>query len=72
MDTDSPAYSGASIVAVEGRLDLNPILVEGWDRFIIVFPADSGIEPLYVVFSSPYEGRGEAQRARFQPRRDWR
>jgi len=56
VDTDSPAYSGVSIVPVEGRLDLNPILVEGWDRFIIVFPADSGIEPLYVVFSSPYEG----------------
>ncbi|WP_239065535.1 S-type pyocin domain-containing protein [Pseudomonas fluorescens] len=56
VDTDSPAYSGVSIVPVEGRLDLNPILVEGWDRFIIVFPADSGIEPLYVVFSSPYDG----------------
>ncbi|MGY3640036.1 S-type pyocin domain-containing protein [Pseudomonas sp. PK-RTE-24] len=58
-DTDSPAYSGASIFPVEGLLDLNPILVEGWDRFIIVFPADSGIEPLYVVFSSPYEGATE-------------
>ncbi|WP_332767817.1 S-type pyocin domain-containing protein [Pseudomonas koreensis] len=61
--TESPAvniepadYSGATIVAVAGRLDLNPVLVEGWDRFIIVFPADSGIAPLYVVFSSPYEG----------------
>ena len=59
VDTGSPAYSGASVVAVEGRLDLNPILIEGWDRFIIVFPDDSGIEPLYVVFSSPYEGATE-------------
>jgi len=59
VDTGSPAYSGASVVPVEGRLDLNPILIEGWDRFIIVFPADSGIEPLYVVFSSPYEGATE-------------
>lgn len=59
VDTGSPAYSGASVVAVEGRLDLNPILIEGWDRFIIVFPADSGIEPLYVVFSNPYEGATE-------------
>ncbi|MBC3206331.1 S-type pyocin domain-containing protein [Pseudomonas sp. SWRI111] len=56
VDTDSPAYSGAPIVPLEGRLDLNPILVEGWERFIIVFPDDSGIAPLYVVFSDPYEG----------------
>ncbi|TDK57580.1 colicin transporter [Pseudomonas moraviensis] len=70
VDTDSPAYSGASLVPVEGRLDLNPILVEGWDRFIIVFPADSGIEPLYVVFSSPYEGatvRGKYSGRYFNP-----
>jgi hypothetical protein len=56
VDTDSPAYTGAPIVPIEGRLDLNPILVEGWERFIIVFPDDSGIAPLYVVFSSPYAG----------------
>lgn len=55
-ETDSPAYSGAPIIPIEGRLDLNPILVEGWERFIIVFPDDSGIAPLYVVFSSPYGG----------------
>jgi hypothetical protein len=30
--------------------------VEEWDRFIIVFPDDSGIAPLYVVLSSPYAG----------------
>ena len=54
--TQNPAYSGAPIVPIEGRLDLHPILVEGWDRFIIVFPDDSGIAPLYVVFSSPYQG----------------
>jgi hypothetical protein len=70
VGTGSPTYSGASIVPVEGRLDLNPILVEGWDRFIIVFPADSGIEPLYVVFSSPYEGatvRGKYSGRYFNP-----
>lgn len=83
VDTDSPAYSGVSIVPVEGRLDLNPILVEGWDRFIIVFPADSGIEPLYVVFSSPYEGasvKGKYSGRKFNPEQaggpilnlDWR
>lgn len=55
-DVDSPAYPGAPIIPLEGRLDLHPVLVEGWERFIIVFPDDSGIEPLYVVFSDPYEG----------------
>jgi hypothetical protein len=39
-------YSGAPIVPLEGRLDLHPILVEEWDRFIIVFPDDSGIAPV--------------------------
>lgn len=56
VNLEPPDYSGATIVAVAGRLDLNPVLVEGWDRFIIVFPADSGIAPLYVVISSPYAG----------------
>lgn len=56
VETELPAYSGGTIVPVEGRLDLHPILVEGWERFIIVFPDDSGIAPLYVVFSSPYAG----------------
>lgn len=56
VDTDSLAYTGAPIVPIEGRLDLHPVLIEGWERFIIVFPDDSGIAPLYVVFSSPYAG----------------
>lgn len=56
VDVDYPAYSGAPIVPIEGRLDLHPVLIEGWERFIIVFPDDSGIAPLYVVFSSPYAG----------------
>jgi hypothetical protein len=56
VGTGTPAYSGAPIVPVEGRLDLHPVVVEGWQNFIIVFPDDSGIAPLYVVFSSPYDG----------------
>ncbi|QXI07177.1 S-type pyocin domain-containing protein [Pseudomonas tensinigenes] len=83
VDTDSPAYTGAPIVPIEGRLDLNPILVEGWERFIIVFPDDSGIAPLYVVFSSPYAGattKGEYSGRDFNPEQaggpildlDWR
>jgi hypothetical protein len=56
VQADTAVYSGAPIVPLEGRLDLHPILVEEWDRFIIVFPDDSGIAPLYVVLSSPYAG----------------
>lgn len=53
---DAPTYSGASIVPVEGRVDLHPAPVEEWDQFIVVFPDNSGIAPLYVVVSSPYDG----------------
>lgn len=56
VQADTPTYPGIPIVPLEGRLDLHPILVEGWDRSIIVFPDDSGIAPLYVVISSPYQG----------------
>jgi len=58
-DTDPPTYSGAPIMPIEGRLDLHPSLEEEWERFIIVFPDDSGVAPLYVVISSPYEGGSE-------------
>jgi hypothetical protein len=56
VQADMPTYPGIPIVPLEGRLDLHPILVEGWDRSIIVFPDDSGIAPLYVVISCPYQG----------------
>ncbi|WP_025109417.1 S-type pyocin domain-containing protein [Pseudomonas sp. H1h] len=82
-ETPITPYSGASIIPIEGRLDLHPIVVEGWERFIIVFPDDSGIAPLYVVFSSPYEGatvKGKFSGRAFNPEQaggsildlDWR
>ncbi|MFJ2282132.1 S-type pyocin domain-containing protein [Pseudomonas sp. NPDC087803] len=82
-ETQTAPYTGASIVMIEGRLDLHPIVVEGWESFIIVFPDDSGIAPLYVVFSSPYEGatvRGKYSGRLFNPEQaggpildlDWR
>ena len=70
VQADTPTYPGIPIVPLEGRLDLHPILVEGWDRSIIVFPDDSGIAPLYVVLSSPYEGarvKGEHSGRDFNP-----
>ncbi|MHC8345112.1 S-type pyocin domain-containing protein [Pseudomonas sp. RT6P73] len=53
---DAPTYSGAPIIPLKGRVDLHPALGEEWDKFVVVFPDDSGIAPLYVVVSSPYEG----------------
>jgi len=70
VQADTPTYPAIPIVPLEGRLDLHPILVEGWDRSIIVFPDDSGIAPLYVVLSSPYEGarvKGEHSGRDFNP-----
>lgn len=82
-ETRTAPLTGASIIPIEGRLDLHPIVVDGWERFIIVFPDDSGIAPLYVVFSSPYEGatvRGKYSGRLFNPEQsggpvldlDWR
>ncbi len=65
-----PTYPGASVVPVVGRIDLSPMRVEGWENFITVFPDDSGIPPLYVVFSSPYDGattKGEHSDRAYNP-----
>jgi len=46
-----PVYTGASVTPVEGRIDTFPAVAEaGFDDFITVFPADSGLPPIYVVF----------------------
>lgn len=50
-----PVYAGASVTPIEGRLDPHPgLAVSGFDDFITVFPMDSGMPPVYVMFSSPY------------------
>ncbi|VVO11079.1 S-type pyocin domain-containing protein [Pseudomonas fluorescens] len=50
-------YDGASATALEGRVDAFPALdLYSFGGFIYVFPADSGIPPLYIVFNSPYDG----------------
>ncbi|PCR97406.1 S-type Pyocin [Pseudomonas fluorescens] len=71
-DTDLPVYDGAEVDPAEGRIDPFPEL----DRyelggFITVFPIESGIPPLYVVFSSPYDGGvedGEHSGRAFNPK----
>jgi len=54
---DVPVYNGVTLtpVQVEGEVfpALNPLDIHDG---IYVFPADSGLAPLYGVFSSPYDG----------------
>ncbi|WLH36586.1 S-type pyocin domain-containing protein [Pseudomonas sp. FP2196] len=60
-DMDLPIYDGVEIVPGEGRLDAFPELDRyGFGGFITVFPGESGIPPLWVVFSSPYGGGEQA------------
>lgn len=71
-DMDLPIYDGAEIVPGEGRIDAFPELERyGFGGFITVFPSESGIPPLLVVFSSPYEGgeqTGEHSGRAFNPK----
>ncbi|UVJ45633.1 S-type pyocin domain-containing protein [Pseudomonas sp. LS1212] len=56
-ETDLPVYEGATATPDEGRIDTFPQLDQfSFGGFITVFPAESGIPPLYVVFNSPYDG----------------
>jgi hypothetical protein len=58
--------AGPTLEAIEGRLDEYPELADvGFDDYVIIFPADSGLPPLYVVFKSrrymPGEVSGEGK-----------
>ncbi|MCE0461299.1 S-type pyocin domain-containing protein [Pseudomonas uvaldensis] len=82
--SNATIYDGATPVAGNGRIDSHPELDRySFGGFVTVFPADSGIPPLYTVFSSPYEGAtttGEHSGRRFNPEQaggpilelDWR
>ena len=82
--SNATIYNGATPVAGNGRIDRHPELDRySFGGFVTVFPADSGIPPLYTVFSSPYEGAtttGEYSGRRFNPEQaggpilelDWR
>lgn len=79
-----PPYTGATPVAVTGQTDTHPEFdLYRFGGFITVFPADSGIPPIYTVFNSPYEGattKGEYSGRNFNPEQaggpilelDWR
>lgn len=50
-------YEGATLTPVEARVDSYPGLGDAsWDDYVIVFPADSELPHLYIVFNSPYPG----------------
>lgn len=84
VEVDPPVYEGATVTPAEGRIDAFPRLDQyDFGGFITVFPADSGIPPLYVVFNSPYDGatvRGKHSGRSFNPEQaggpivelDWR
>jgi hypothetical protein len=45
---------GPTLEPLEGRIDAYPDLPDvGLDDYVIIFPADSGLPPLYVMFKSP-------------------
>ncbi|QHG66819.2 S-type pyocin domain-containing protein [Pseudomonas putida] len=48
------AMVGPTLEPLEGRIDAYPDLPDvGFDDYVIIFPADSGLPPLYVMFKSP-------------------
>ncbi|WP_369987912.1 S-type pyocin domain-containing protein [Pseudomonas xanthosomatis] len=53
---------GPTMDPLEGRLDAFPELADtGFDDYVIIFPADSGLPPLYVMFKSRRYMPGEVE-----------
>lgn len=56
-----PVYTGASVTPIEGRIDPFPeITADSFDDYVFVFPIDSGLPPLYVMFRDRREDPGVA------------
>ncbi|MFV3402516.1 S-type pyocin domain-containing protein [Pseudomonas sp. NY15463] len=56
---EPPVYEGATLTPVEVRIDSYPEVADAsLDDYIIVFPADSGLPPLYVMFRDRREEPG--------------
>ncbi|MDH0731532.1 S-type pyocin domain-containing protein [Pseudomonas sichuanensis] len=54
VSPSAPALVGPTLEPIEGRLDEYPDLPDAeFDDYVIIFPADSGLPPLYVMFKSP-------------------
>lgn len=52
-------YEGATLEPVEVRIDTYPEVADAsWDDYVIVFPADSGLPPIYTMFRDRRAERG--------------
>jgi hypothetical protein len=59
--SDVPVYTGATVIPVEGRLDSFPAVSgAGFDDYILVFPLESGLPPIYTMFRDRREDPGVA------------
>ncbi|MBO9550020.1 S-type pyocin domain-containing protein [Pseudomonas sp.] len=48
---EPPIFAGAALEPVEVRVDSYPGVADAsWDDYVIVFPADSGLSPIYTMF----------------------
>ncbi|WP_313741605.1 S-type pyocin domain-containing protein, partial [Pseudomonas sp.] len=61
VNPEPPIYSGATITPIDLRIDSFPELEDAsFDDYIIVFPADSGLDPIYTMFKSRRDEPGVA------------
>ncbi len=61
VNPEPPIYSRATITPIDLRIDSFPELEDAsFDDYIIVFPADSGLDPIYTMFKSRRDEPGVA------------
>ncbi|WP_081673805.1 S-type pyocin domain-containing protein [Pseudomonas cremoricolorata] len=61
IEPEPPVYPGATITPIDLRIDSFPELPDtSFDDYIVVFPADSGLAPIYTMFKSRREEPGVA------------
>lgn len=68
---ETPLYTGITLTPIEVKAEPFPVVSQLDIRdAIYVYPADSGLPPIYAVFSSPYEGattKGEHSGRMYNP-----
>ncbi len=68
---ETPVYTGITLTPIEVKAEPFPIASQLSIRDgIYVYPADSGLPPIYAVFSSPYKGattKGEHSGRMYNP-----
>ncbi|WP_207223915.1 S-type pyocin domain-containing protein [Pseudomonas orientalis] len=71
QSVENPVYTGITLTPIEVKAEPFPIAKQLSIRDgIYVYPADSGLPPIYAVFSSPYEGantKGEHSGRMYNP-----